>query len=102
MEYQKIDNLLGVNDGKMRKYETINWIEINDQSNNTYNHGTPIKFSTPMLRARLCDFSEAYIVLKGKVRVIANATDGPPAQSAEQNGSGKSFIFKNVHRLPAA
>ena len=34
MEYQKINNLLGVTDDKVRKYNTINWIEVNDQSNN--------------------------------------------------------------------
>ena len=100
MEYQKINNLLGVDDGKVRKYNTINWIEINDQSNNVYNDNTAIKFNTPMLRTSLCDFSEAYIILKGKARVIADATEAgpdnvPPARNAAQNGSNKKFVFKN-------
>ena len=96
MEYQKINNLLGEGAGKIRKYNTINWIEINDQSNNVYNDNTAIKFNAPMLRTSLCDFSEAYIILKGKARVIANATGaGAAARDANQNGGNKSFVFKN-------
>ena len=100
MEYQKINNLLGVNDGKVRKYNTVNWIEINDQSNNVYNENTAIKFNTPMLRTSLCDFSDAYIVLDGRVTVTANATNanadaGIAAQTAQQNRENKNFIFKN-------
>ena len=48
-----------------------------------------------MLRTSLCDFSEAYIVLKGEVRVNANASAGPPARTEIQNASNKSFVFKN-------
>ena len=95
MEYQKLNNLLGVDDAKVQKYNTINWVEITDQSNNVYNEGTAIKFNTPMLRTSLCDFSEAYIILKGRVTVLARATAAPNPRTAEQNGSNKDFIFKN-------
>ena len=98
MEYQKINNLLGVDDGKIRKYNTINWIEINDQSNNVYNDNTAIKFNTPMLRTSLCDFSEAYIVLKGVVNIagVASAAEGDvPARTAAQNRANRDFVFKN-------
>ena len=96
MEYQKINNLLGVDDGKIRKYNTINWIEINDQSNYVYNDNTAIKFNTPMLRTSLCDFSEAYVVLDGSIAVTADATAAPnPVQTAQQNRENKNFIFKN-------
>ena len=49
-----------------------------------------------MLRTSFCDFSEAHIILKGKCRVIANATGaGDNARIAEQNGANKNIVFKN-------
>ena len=61
MEYQKINNLLGEDDGKIRKYNTINWIELNDQSNNVYNDNTAIKFNTPMHYVQCLE--QVYVIL---------------------------------------
>ena len=41
----------------------------------TYNNNKQIRFKTSLLRSDLCDYSIAYIVLKGIITV--NATDGP-------------------------
>ena len=40
-----------------------------------------------MLRTSLCDFSEAYIILKGRVTVLARATAAPNPRTAEQKDS---------------
>ena len=73
MEYQKIINRLGktIDSTKLPKYTTRKWIEIYDQSNGTYNPHKNIRFKTSQLRSDLCDFNDAYIVVKGKI----NATN---------------------------
>ena len=61
MEYQKITNLLDTT-----------WVEVYDQSGNAENRYKPskqIRFKTSMLRSDLCDFSDAYIVVKGTIIV---------------------------------
>ena len=44
-------------------------IEVNDQSGGTYTAGKQIRFKTPMLRSDLCDYSDAYILVKGTITV---------------------------------
>ena len=61
MEYQKITNLLG------NKFEK--WIEVYDQSGETYNTNNQIRFKTSMLRSDLCDYSDVYIIVKGDITV---------------------------------
>ena len=71
MEYQKITNLLGTTPNEMPRFITEKW-EVHDQSgkaNNRYKPNKPIRFKTSMLRSDLCDFSDAYIVLKGTITV---------------------------------
>ena len=59
MEYQKITNLLDTT-----------WVEVYDQSGNAedrYKPSKQIRFKTSMLRSDLCDYSDAYIVVKGDI-----------------------------------
>ena len=65
MEYQKITNLLGNTSDKVPRFITKKWIEVYDQSGETYNTNKQIRFKTSMLRSDLCDYSDAYIVVKG-------------------------------------
>ena len=74
MEYQKITNLLGNMSDKVPSFITKIWIEVHDQSGETYNTNKQIRFKTSMLRSYLRNFSDAYIVVKGKITV--SATDG--------------------------
>ena len=74
MEYQKITNLLGNILDRVPKFITKKWIEVHDQSGETYNTNKQIRFKTSMLRSNLCDYTDAYIVAKGKITV--SATDG--------------------------
>ena len=64
MEYQKIANLLNDESNKPSKLRTRNWIEINDESRETYLVGKQIEFKTPMLSSSLCDYADAYILVK--------------------------------------
>ena len=87
MEYQKIANLIDDNTlNQPSKFRTRNWIEINDESRGAYNVNSQIKFKTTMLKSSLCDYSDAYILVKGTISVN---------NSAAANNTNKKVIFKN-------
>ena len=65
MEYQKLLNLLDNQPNQPLKFRTKNWFEINDESRGTYNVNSQIKLKTTMLKSSLCDYSDAYILVKG-------------------------------------
>ena len=91
MEYQKIANLIDDNTlNQPSKFRTRNWIEINDESRGEYNVNSQIKFKTTMLKSSLCDYSDAYILVKGTITVNNTA-----AQGAAANNTNKKVIFKN-------
>ena len=73
MEYQKIINLLDYTTDQPFKFRTRNWVEINDESQGVYNHNNEnnnnIKFKTSIIRSNLCDYSDAYILVKGTILV---------------------------------
>ena len=72
MEQQKITNLLGTKIDEIRRFITKEWVRVHDQSSNTDERHKPNKqkrFKTPMLISDLCDFSDAYIVVKEKITV---------------------------------
>ena len=55
----------------MPKFVTKKWIEVNGQ----YSVNKKIRLKTSMLRSDLCDYSDVYIVVKGRISVtgtIAN------------------------------
>ena len=90
MEYQKIANLIDDTSNQPSKFRTKNWVEINDESKGTYNVNSQIKFKTTMLKSSLCDYSDAYIVVKGTITVNNTA-----AEDAAANNTNKKVIFKN-------
>ena len=91
MEYQKIANLINDNTSNQpSKFRTRNWIEINDESRGAYNVNSQIKFKTTMLKSSLCDYSDAYILVKGTITVNNTA-----AQGAAANNTNKKVIFKS-------
>ena len=69
MEYQKIANLLDNASNQPSKFRTKNWVEINDESRGTYSVNRQINFKTSMLTSSLCDYSDAYILVKGNSSV---------------------------------
>ena len=87
MEYQKIENLLNDGSNKSSKFRTKNWVEINDD---VYSPNKQIRSKTAMLRSSLCDYSDAYILVKGNISVNNTVADGAAA-----NNTNKKVIFKN-------
>ena len=83
MEFQKIVNFLDTifNDKDLPRFVTKKRIEVYDQSGGNYK----VRTKTSMLRSDLCDFSDAYIVVKGTITV----TDPGSAKRK------KSVAFKN-------
>ena len=69
MEYQKIINLLDNTRNQPTKFRTKSWVEINDESRRTYNTNSQIRFNNSMLRSSLCNYSDAYILVKGTITV---------------------------------
>ena len=92
MEYQKIANLTDDTSNQPSKFRTRNWVEINDESRGTYNVGSEIKFKTTMLKSSLCDYSDAYILVKGKITIAGAGKDAAPRQADERD---KGLVFKN-------
>ena len=90
MEYQKILNLLENAPNQPSKFRTKNWMEINDDARGVYSPNKQIRFKTAMLRSSLCDFSDAYILVKGNITVNNTA-----AADADANNTNKKVIFKN-------
>ena len=63
MEYQKIANLLDNTPDQPFKFRAKNWVEINDESKESYSTGSDITFKTTMLRSNLCDYADTYILV---------------------------------------
>ena len=73
MEHNKINNLLLSEDNESKqlsKFVTREYVKVKSLSN-TYNENKSIRFKTPMLRSNLCDYSDAYILVKGTIMVTA-------------------------------
>ena len=69
MGFQKIVNFIDkTSDNKdLPTFVTKKWIEIYDQSEGNYNVNKENRIKTSMLRSNLCDFRDAYIVVKGNI-----------------------------------
>ena len=51
-----------------------------------------IKFKTVMLRSNLCDYADAYILVKGKITITGAGDDAAARQADERD---KGITFKN-------
>ena len=97
MEFQKIVNFLDTtsDDKDLSKFVTKKQIEAYDQSEGNYNVNKEIRTKTSMLRSDLCDYSEAYIVVKGTI-TVANP-DGAKRNKEVAFKNNSPFInFKNI------
>ena len=91
MEYQKIVNLLNDESNQPSKFRTINLVEINDESREVYT-SNDFRFKTTMLTSNLCDYADAYILVKGTT-TITGAGDNDAAKRLDERNKG--VIFKN-------
>ena len=71
-------------------FEINDWVEINDESRRSYNVNSQIKFKTKMLKSSLCDYSDAYIPVKGTITV-----NNAAAADADANNTNKKVVFKS-------
>ena len=95
MGYRKIINLLHHETNQPSKFRTRNWVGINyelwrdyndhDENSNIFVNKNNIKFKMSMIRLRLCDYSNAYIRVKGSLTV----------PNTEVNNTHKKVVFGN-------
>ena len=77
MKYQKITNLQDTRLDEVPRFITKKWVEVHDQSGSAddrYKPNKHIRFKTSMLRSDLCDYSDAYIVVKGNITLTKTNT----------------------------
>ena len=85
MEHQKVLNLL--NEASDIKFVGIKCNIANDQSNTNYDVGNEIIYNTEVLKSNLCNYNDAYSLVRVDTTVIA-----APATQA-------SYKTKLVHDL---
>ena len=95
MAYDKFNNLLlsGDNENEqLSKFVTREYVRANSLLD-TYNENKSIRFKTLMLRSNLCDYSDAYILVKGTITVTAlGANNGANNIRDKKN---RPLILKN-------
>ena len=70
------------------RFITKKWIEVHDQAGSAddrYKPSKKIKFKTSMLRSDLCDYSDAYIVVKGTITNAASDNEAYDKKLALKN-----------------
>ena len=68
MEHNKISKL--INDSTVSKFVTK--MDQDDLSSGQYSVNKNIRFKTSMSRSDLCDYSNAYIIVKGTIDLLAD------------------------------
>ena len=76
MENKKVINLSEKIDTDSKHFATKKWYVINDENNPNYgvnkdagaNNPDTIKYDTRVLKPKLCDYAEAYILIDGTIR----------------------------------
>ena len=99
MEYQKIANLIDDASDQTSKFRARNWVEINDESRGAYNVNSQIKFKTTMLKSSLCDYSDAYILVKGTISVNNTAVAGPAVNNTQIDNAKDIDIVMSMYNL---
>ena len=84
MEHYKISKLL--NDSIVPRFVTKRSIKLNDLSSGQYSVNKNIRFKTSILRSDLCEYSDAYTVVKGMISVTGTNSN---------NRRNKKPTFKN-------
>ena len=90
---KKIINLLNNTPNQLYKIRTKNWIVISDLLKEVYITNCQSKFKFAMLKSSVCDYSDAYILSKGRITVIAKNNSYAAARQADERNKGE--IFQN-------
>ena len=74
----------------MPRFITKKWVEVYDQSGSTddrYKPSKQIRFKISMLRYDLCGFSDAFIVMKGKISITNPNNNAYDKKLASKNNA---------------
>ena len=96
MEYQRITKLLGSTLDKAPRFITKKWIKVYDQSGGTYSSNKQRRFKTSMLRSDLCDYYDAYILVKGKITVTNPNNNAYDKKLALKNNAPLFLVFQRL------
>ena len=97
MEYRKIINILGNIPYRVPRFVTKKWVKVYDDSGETYNVNKEIRFKTQMLRSDFCDYSDAYIVVTGKINVTNPNNDAYDKKLALKNNAPSFSCIKKIN-----
>ena len=93
MEYDKINNLLFSKDNEseqLSKFVTREYVRVNSLLD-AYNENKSIRFKAPMLRSNLCDYCDAYILVKGII-TVNGVVNGAENDTGRRN---RPLVLKN-------
>ena len=88
-------NLLDIKPNQPSKFRTRNWVKINDESRGTYT-SNDTKFKLTILRSILCDYVDAYIIVKRTITISGAGNDDATKRADERD---KGVTFKNFVQL---
>ena len=74
------------------KFRIKYWVEINDESKESYSTSSDISFKNIMLRSSLCHYADKYILVKGTITIIG---EGDTAAAKRLDKRNKSAVFTN-------
>ena len=100
MQYQKITNLLGNIPYKVSRFIAKKWIEVHDQSvtpEDRYKPSKQIRFKTSMLRSDLCDYSDAYVIVKRKIIVTNPDNDAYDTKLTFKNNAPFTSCISKIN-----
>ena len=92
MECQKLIIFLDNTPNQLSKFRTKNWIEINYQSRGVFNLNSDIRVKTTILKSSLCDYIDAYILVKRRITITGSGAGGAARRADERD---KGIILKN-------
>ena len=75
MESKKVINLFDNASNLAFKFRTKNWNEISDYPKRTYKTNSQIKFKTKMLKLSFCDYTDAHLLVKGRITITRAGDD---------------------------
>ena len=63
------------------KFRTENWVEINDDSQETYNTNSQLNLKLQCQSQNSCGYSDAYILIKGTITFIGKGVNSAATQA---------------------
>ena len=100
IEFKKNVNFLDAtsDDKDLPRFVTKKWIEVYDQSEKNYNVNKEIRIKTSLLRSDLCDYSDAFISVKGDVTLESgNAANKRNKYLAFKNNAPFINFISKIH-----